>query len=379
MEPNPAPDAVRLHARIVLIAGLAGVIPLAIFRALIELGLSPVGSLWILSVPLEYLCIAWFLGLLALGCERRRLSGDARVRVTAYEWTLGILGVAGVIWLMRELGTYRFVVGEAWVYAFACACMIVIFLSAATVERPRGLKILRNTVTDVVRILGRPATWACALLALAVIGAGPRSSDIPSGGAAFRRWYARQPRQTIPSAWAIRPVTLVEVTDYQCPVCKQAAATYRDVLTQATRKYSGLFGFVRVDFPLEAECNRAGGPGATGGLHPAACEAAAAVRVAREHGEQREHEVIDWLFRNQTRLTREMIFEEVESAFGLNVRERYAELVPQITAEAAEARRLQVTGTPTYFLNGRRLSLINPETLQAAIELEMQTLASAGR
>ena len=51
------------------------------------------------------------------------------------------------------------------------------------------------------------------------------------------------------------------------------------------------------DFPLEAECNA----NIPQGPHPIACEAAAAVRMARKNGKAEALE--DWLFANQPTLT----------------------------------------------------------------------------
>src|SRR6267142_6109649 len=52
--------------------------------------------------------------------------------------------------------------------------------------------------------------------------------------------------------------------------------------------------FVTMDFPLDSECN-------TAGIHPSACEAAAAVRMAKAKGKGAE--MAEYLFSNQEKMT----------------------------------------------------------------------------
>ncbi len=59
--------------------------------------------------------------------------------------------------------------------------------------------------------------------------------------------------------------------------------------------------FITKDFPLERQCNQFVGQE----LHPGACEAAVAVRLASEKG--RGEAMEDWLFANQPALTPETV------------------------------------------------------------------------
>ena len=68
-----------------------------------------------------------------------------------------------------------------------------------------------------------------------------------------------------------------------------------DILAKLQQQYPGKVLLVTRDFPLETECNTAN----VG--HLAACEAAVAVRLAREKGKAREME--EWLFANQDTMT----------------------------------------------------------------------------
>jgi protein-disulfide isomerase len=359
------------HARVVKIACMLGASSLVAFRILVELGFGPSGGLRIHGVPLEYVCLVWFITLWALQSDRSRLSRPAQLRGTLYEWWLSILAVAGTIWLISDLAASRTLGSASFVYWFACGCAFSVFLSASAVQRDGDIGVARGVFSDIVRVSGRPTTWACVIAALSVLAAAPRSSSMPTGGRTFVRWYARQARISMPVSWQVRPVTLVELIDYQCPVCRTAAGRYGEVIADAYAEYGDSFGFVRVDFPLENECNASRESGPTGGLHLAACEAAAAVRLARGQSGQLERQVVEWLWQHQSRLTRDTVFDGIQRQFGLDIRGRYDGLLPAIRRQAAEGRRLGVVGTPTFYLNGRRLPLLEAETMRLAIAIEI--------
>jgi hypothetical protein len=213
---------------------------------------------------------------------------------------------------------------------------------------------------------------------MAMLAAAPRSSPIPAGGQAFARWYTRQAKVQLPTAWQIAPVTLVEFIDYQCPICRQAAPIYQQVIDGATNQYGSQFAFESIDFPLDYECNAPDPTVARGGPHPAACEAAAAVRLARRDSEAEERRVIQWLWDHQSELSRDVIFDGVKSDFGFDVRERYADVLPGISTDAAAGRRLHVSGTPTFLLNGVRLPLLSATAMREAIELEVHRVRADG-
>ena len=70
-------------------------------------------------------------------------------------------------------------------------------------------------------------------------------------------------------------VLLIKFNDYQCPSCRQAYILYKDIIAKYEAAYPGVFKYENRDYPLETECG-------AGGVHGAACEAAVAVRLAKE-------------------------------------------------------------------------------------------------
>ncbi len=123
--------------------------------------------------------------------------------------------------------------------------------------------------------------------------------------------------------------------------------------------------FVSVDYPLESECN-------TGGIHGAACEAAAAVRMAR--AKNRAEAMEEWLFDNQPQLTRDIVEEGVrEVAQVTDFDEQYPKMLELVRADAQMGQKLQIQGTPTFFINGIRIGGgLRASYFDAAIAYELK-------
>ena len=106
---------------------------------------------------------------------------------------------------------------------------------------------------------------------------------------------------------------------------------------------------------------------------PAAHAAAAAA-----HAQGRFWEMHDLIFANQRDLSPETLFGYARQ-LGLNVERFQRDLVStqvqqEVAADAAEAARLGVTGTPAFFINGRFLSGAKPfEEFQRIIDEELKT------
>jgi protein-disulfide isomerase len=135
------------------------------------------------------------------------------------------------------------------------------------------------------------------------------------------------------------PVTVVVFTDYECPFCAKAEVTLRAVEAQYGRD-------VRVvwkNHPLP--------------MHEDAPLAAKAALAAHEQGKFLEYH--DALFAHQKELDRASLERHAED-LGLDMVKFRAALdgeriAAQVAADSADASRLGVAGTPTFFVNGRRL------------------------
>lgn len=144
------------------------------------------------------------------------------------------------------------------------------------------------------------------------------------------------------------PVEVVEYADFECPACAQFAAVQMPVIREQLLQ-TGKVRWRYRDFPLPS--------------HRYARYAAHAAHCAGEQG--KFWEMHDRLFFNhswaQTNRDPSRLFRDLARASGLDVgayercmeSERYA---GRIEASRLEGERVGVNATPTFFVNGRRLT-----------------------
>jgi protein-disulfide isomerase len=121
-------------------------------------------------------------------------------------------------------------------------------------------------------------------------------------------------------------------------------------------------------------------------MHPSACEEAAAVRMARDRGKEKEDELIAWLFgmpgAQQQARTPDMVRGQVEKLLGIkDFAREYAARLPDIKRDVADGGALRVNQTPTYFVNGVRAQTADgwlpAHYFALAIKLELDKLDRA--
>ncbi len=139
-------------------------------------------------------------------------------------------------------------------------------------------------------------------------------------------------------------VTIVEFSDYQCPFCSRAHNT----ILELEKQYEGKIRVVMKQHPLD--------------FHPRAKPAALAALAAGEQGKY--WEMHNKIFANQQQLE-DGTFEGYAKELGLNVEKWKADLqspkfAAQITKETALAMQIGATGTPAFFINGKKISGAQP-------------------
>lgn len=167
------------------------------------------------------------------------------------------------------------------------------------------------------------------------------------------------------------PITVVEFSDFQCPVCARASAT----LPRVFKGYSDQVRVVFKHYPLDATCNSR----IQGGRHPLACHAAdLGVCVTKLKGGEGFFEYKTNAFKEQARLTRERLralaIEVVTNEKDLDACLADPATRTQVMADIEEGHALGVDGTPTVFVNGRRFQMaLIPRAMNALIEGLLQT------
>ena len=135
------------------------------------------------------------------------------------------------------------------------------------------------------------------------------------------------------------PVTVVIFSDFQCPFCSRAVPT----ISQVEQTYKGKVQVVFKHLPLP--------------FHQDARLAAIATMAAHEQG--KFWEMYEVLFQNQKALQRQDL-EGYAKQLGLNMRKFNQalddpKLAALVEADMAQARKVGASGTPTFFINGRKL------------------------
>ncbi|RJP17522.1 MAG: DsbA family protein [Candidatus Abyssobacteria bacterium SURF_5] len=151
-------------------------------------------------------------------------------------------------------------------------------------------------------------------------------------------------------------VTVVVFNDYQCPYCKNVGG----LLTQIMEKFPGQVSVVYKNFPLQ--------------MHKAARLAAAAALAAER--QRKFPEFHDKLFENQ-HLLNEAKIEEIAQGLELDLETFKADLKDPalqeiISRDIREGQLADVRGTPTVFVNGKRLEQRSLDELSKMIEAELE-------
>jgi protein-disulfide isomerase len=151
-------------------------------------------------------------------------------------------------------------------------------------------------------------------------------------------------------------VTIVEFSDYQCPFCSQV----EPLLDQVMAAYPKDVKRVYKQFPLTS-------------IHPNAMPASKAAIAAGKQG--KFWEMHAKLFENARALTPDN-FKKWAGELGLDVARFEKDMAApetqaQIDREMQEARAADVTGTPSIFVNGKRLQQRSFEGFKAAIDASL--------
>src|SRR5579862_671616 len=157
------------------------------------------------------------------------------------------------------------------------------------------------------------------------------------------------------------PVTVVEFGDFQCPVCKQLEQVLRAVLPQYPQ-----VRFVFKDFPLVS-------------IHPWAMTAAIAGHCALQQSPDVFWKLHDAIYDNQDAISPENAFDKLTDLAttaganpdGLKTCMADPKSKEAVSASLQDGGNVEVTSTPTVFVDGRKFVVPNPDLLQQFIEYDL--------
>jgi uncharacterized membrane protein/predicted DsbA family dithiol-disulfide isomerase len=310
------------------------------------------------GVPVSIFGGIWFAlaGLLAVV----GMVAEPRVRESAagYLFVLSTLALAVVLYLLYA----SIVVLKA--YCPMClltdAAVIGIFIVSGSAASIPMATLPGRIGRDLRALVASPVAAAVAVLFVAAAASTlaffPREVSVGAGSAApvptadqrseldqFMATATRIPL-VVPREGA--KVLIVKFNDFQCPACAGSWEAYKPILAKYEAQEPGAVRMVLKDYPLHSSCNPRSSE-----LHPAACDAAVAVRLAREHG--RGEAMEEWLYTHQTGMTPATVRQAAREVGQVTDFEaKYDETLALVKADVALGNQLSVGSTPTFFING---------------------------
>jgi uncharacterized membrane protein/protein-disulfide isomerase len=332
------------------------------------------------GMPVAILGAIWFAvaGLLALGGLTARDS--VRESIPGYLFVLSTAGLAVILYL--GYASFFLIKAVCILCLTTYAAVIGLFLVSGAATSIPMTTLPRRAARDARVLVGSPLALLLVILFFAgaattlaffpretVTASGEHVAPAPSQNQTneFERWYSSQPRVPliIPSDGA--KVLVVKFNDFQCPACGQSYQQYKPVFAKYDAQQPGAVKLVLKDYPLNRDCN----DNMMQTLHPAACDAAVAVRLTPP---AKVAEFEDWLYSHQPAMTSPSVRQAARDIGGVSDFEsKYASILGSVKTDIALGRQLGVKSTPTFFINGVKIEgALPPVYFDQAIAYELK-------
>jgi uncharacterized membrane protein/protein-disulfide isomerase len=262
------------------------------------------------------------------------------------------------------------------------AAVIGLFLVSGAATSLPMLQLPRRAAQDFKVMLASPLALILAVIWLgasaSTVAFFPREAAPPVAGALpepsqdqrseLERFMSTAPRVPLAISAAGAKVLIVKFADYQCPACGQAYIQYKPVLAKYQASNPGAVKLVMKDYPLNADCNVA----VRTTLHPSACDAAVAVRLAQGHNKGEALE--EYFYTHQQEMTPASVRQAARDIGGVtDFDAKYAATLALVKGDIALGQSLKVNQTPTFFLNGVKIDgMWAPQFFDQAIAFELK-------
>ena len=337
------------------------------------------------GVPVALGGVVWFVGVLLLIMIDVRGPKESRDNVGGYLVVWSTLGLSVAMYMAYAsfivLQTFCVLCGVVYV------SVIGVFLLSEAVSTTPVSSLPAALVQDLGRLARRPvglsvllafligsvasATFFPRSQSLAVEVLEPDSlTETVDRRSEFDRWWAGQPRVEQSFTEEDATVVVVKFNDYQCPACAETFRLYESIFAKYESSHPGAVRQLTMDYPLDPACNDQ----SENGPHAAACEAAVAVRLARQVGENEADQMVRWLYTNQEGMRSETIKTALLDIAGVNdFDERYPVMVEAVKADIGVGAKIPVEATPTFVINGVLLKGgLSPDFFDRAIAYELE-------
>lgn len=336
--------------------------------------------------------IAWwgtfYYGLLAIMCFMGAFSKRERRATISIAWFMALSGIPYAFFLFyiswRVLGV--FCIECIGMYTASLVAAIGLFFALRL--RLRGIptyiaNYLKALFGKKHELGFNPKIWKHVISIAIVFGIawlGIAVYQTKSSGKKIdidkqvRAFYGQRayPLAVQPS-WAVwgnpnAKVKLVEFSEFQCPFCRRASFTVKPFLYQFRNDVAYYF----VSFPLDSACN----PIVKRAMHPDACYIAKAAICANKWGNFWGYH--DALFHDQKNLSKKAALDIAADKFDWD-RTAFQQCIDseetekELKAEVEAGVALHVTGTPAFFLNGRKVrNWVDKKFVQRIVKEEIR-------
>lgn len=343
--------------------------------------LSRYGS--VRGVPVALFGVIWFAFVLVLAFVGATGPAPVRESVPAYLFVTSTVGLAVILYMAYAA---FFVLKAVCVLCLATyAAVIGLFIvSGLSKSMPPMTTLPRRLFTDLRALLSRPAILSVVLVFLAgavsAVAFFPNEASLRQAAAQraaqpatadqrseFERYWESLPRITVPVPSDGATVVIVKFTDLQCPACGLSFFDARPILAKYQAQYPGAVKFVTKDYPLQPECNS----NVLQPIHAAACDAAVAVRLARQRNKGEALE--EYFYSHQPTISPASVREALLTIAGVQDLDlQYPRVIESVKADVGLGRLLSVRQTPTFFINGVKLEGATAQAIDLAIAYELK-------
>ena len=218
--------------------------------------------------------------------------------------------------------------------AWIVSVLIILFLSSNGCAPAGEVDEMKKTQSEILDQLGKmEANQKTILAKLDKVTSGKKRPEVDYDKV-FNIISGKSPYRGPKDA----PVVITEFSDFQCPYCSRFQPIVKEIIAEYPNEVKHVFK----NYPLS--------------FHKDAKNAARAALAAGEQG--KFWEMHSLLFENFRNLKEDKLIEYAETV-GLDMvkfKQDYAKTYDEILSEdQAEASKAQVRGTPTIFINGKRL------------------------
>jgi uncharacterized membrane protein/protein-disulfide isomerase len=338
------------------------------------------------GVPVAIFGAIWFAaaGLLSLAGLAARPA--VRESVPGYLFAGSTLALAVVLYL--GYASFALLKVACPLCLLTYVAVIGLFLVSGSATTFPMMSLPRRASNDLRALISSPVAILLAVLlagasasALALFpreaAGAPEASpaDMQQARSQLEQFMATQPRVPLVIATQGAKVLIVKFNDYQCPACGQSYLLYKPILEKYQASNPGAVRVVMKDFPLNPNCN----DNVRQMVHPSACDAAVAVRLARAKGKGEAME--DWLYTHQEGMTGQTVREAArEIAQIADFDQKYQATIESIKGDVALGKQLSIAQTPTFFINGVKFDgAIGAQFFDQAIAYEIEHAAAASK